>query len=230
MLRQRIRVRFSKRGTLRFISHLALMRAFERALRRAGLPLRMTQGFNPHPRISFPFPLGVGTEASDEVMEFELEGWTPPDEVEQRLRGAVPPGVEVRSTEAIPPNETGQAVEATYVVRPTNPASPESRIDPARAKALLNQDEILAQRQRKGRMRTVNIRPYLLDLRVTDGVMTLRLSVAQGATSRPEEVLAALGLPDDRLHQLFHMERTRVVLARPRPEGRPKPAATQGRA
>ena len=230
MLRQRIRVRFAKRGTLRFISHLALMRAFARALRRSGLPLRMTQGFNPHPRISFPSPLGVGIEGTDEVMEFELDGWTPPDEAERRLGESVPPGLTIRAVETVPPNETAQAAETTYVVRPVDPEAPESRVDAAQAAGLLDRDEVLVERHRKKRVRTTNIRPYLLDARVENGVLTLRFRVDQGATSRPEEVLAALGLPADRLHALFHMERTRVVLAPPRQSvRRGERAATQGR-
>ena len=72
MLVQRIRTRFRKTGELKAISHLDLMRTFERALRRTGLPLRMSEGFNPRPRLSFPAALPVGIEGLNEIMEFDL--------------------------------------------------------------------------------------------------------------------------------------------------------------
>ena len=66
------RIRFTKTGRMRFLSHHDLMRLFERALRRTGLPLRMTEGYNPHPIISFPTALGLGIESLDEVLEFDV--------------------------------------------------------------------------------------------------------------------------------------------------------------
>ena len=94
------------------------MRAFERALRRTRLPLRMSEGYNPRPRISFPAPLGVGMEGLDEVMEFDLAEWTPPAEIERRLREQLPNGLELTSLDLVPAHERAHAEEATYRIVP----------------------------------------------------------------------------------------------------------------
>ena len=206
-------MRFTKRGSIRFISHLALMKAFERTLRRAALPLRMTQGFNRRPRLSFPLPLGVGTEGLDEVMEFELNGWTSPAEVKERVQAALPPGIEMIRVRTTPPNVTARVAEATCVATPRDPDQPEARVSEADLLSLLDRNDIPVRRMRKGKIKTVNIRPFILDLRRENGAIVMRLRISDAGTTRPEEILAAMGLPSERLHELFFLERTQVVLA-----------------
>src|SRR5215831_5173006 len=94
------RVRFTRTGRMRFLSHHDLMRLFERALRRTGLPLRMTEGYNPHPVLAFPTALGLGIESMDEILEFELTCWTAPRQIEKQLSEQLPEGVAVVSAEA----------------------------------------------------------------------------------------------------------------------------------
>jgi radical SAM-linked protein len=72
MIRQRIRIRFAKQDDLRWLSHRDLLRTWERLIRRAGLPLSMTEGFHPKPRMNFPSALAVGITGLDEVVELEL--------------------------------------------------------------------------------------------------------------------------------------------------------------
>ena len=217
MLRQRVQVRFGKKGDLRFISHLDLMRTFERALRRTGLPLLMTDGFNPHPRMSFPLPLGVGAEGSDEAMEFELAGWSPPAVIASKLVAVLPSGLPLRSVETASPAQKARAVETTWVARPHDPADPASRVGVERLQRLLDSDRIEVVRTRKGRTKAVDVRPFVLGLRVEQGAIVMRFRVGPEGTTRPEEVLGALGFaPGQRLAR-FHIERTQVLLAAPKP-------------
>ena len=92
MLEQRIRLRFQKQGEVRFISHHDLMRLFERAVRRADIPIKMTSGFNPRPKISFPLSLSVGTEGRNEIIELGLDRWVSVPEVQRRLQDQLPDG------------------------------------------------------------------------------------------------------------------------------------------
>jgi radical SAM-linked protein len=94
------RVRFTKTGRMRFLSHHDLMRLFERALRRTGLELRMTEGYNPHPVMAFPTALGLGIESLDEILEFELTRWTAPKQIEKLLGEQLPEGMAVATVEA----------------------------------------------------------------------------------------------------------------------------------
>ena len=90
------RLLFEKRGEAIWISHLDLMRLFQRAFKRAGLPLTHTHGFNPRPSVSIALPLSVGVESGCELLEFELEGEMPPlAEMRKRLNDALVEGVRV---------------------------------------------------------------------------------------------------------------------------------------
>ncbi|HEX5597977.1 MAG TPA: TIGR03936 family radical SAM-associated protein [Micromonosporaceae bacterium] len=92
---QRIRIRYAKRGPLRFTSHRDFARAFERALRRAGIPIAFSQGFTPHPRISYASaaPTGVASEA--EYLEIGLQARMDPSAVRAALDAALSPGLDV---------------------------------------------------------------------------------------------------------------------------------------
>lgn len=90
-----LRLLFSKTDTARYISHLDLMRTFQRAFLRAGIPVRHTEGFNPHAYISIVLPLSVGFSSECEILEFGLEQELPRQEVVQRLSMALPAGITV---------------------------------------------------------------------------------------------------------------------------------------
>lgn len=91
----RLRIRFTKSGDLRWISHRDLARVWERLLRRAGLQLAFSQGFHPKPRISFPSALALGIEALDEVVELEVLGEVNLASIGDVLRREMPPGMEL---------------------------------------------------------------------------------------------------------------------------------------
>lgn len=90
------RALFEKMGTARFISHLDLMRLFQRAFKRAGLPLTHTQGFNPRPSVSIALPLSLGAESHCELLDFDLESPVAPEEIRDRLNAALIDGIRVR--------------------------------------------------------------------------------------------------------------------------------------
>ena len=91
------RLCFEKTGNAVWISHLDLMRVFQRAFKRAGLPLTHTQGFNPRPSVSIALPLSVGIESECELLDFDLDGdEIPNDEICRRLNGALIDGIRVR--------------------------------------------------------------------------------------------------------------------------------------
>ncbi len=94
-----LRILFTKSGDAIWMSHLDLMRLFQRAFKRAGLPLTHTQGYNPRPSVSIALPLSVGVSSACELLDFELEGERVPfDEITARLNAALVPGVTVLKT------------------------------------------------------------------------------------------------------------------------------------
>ena len=90
------RALFEKTGNARYISHLDLMRVFQRAFKRAGLPLTHTQGFNPRPSVSIALPLSLGVESQCELLDFELERLYACAEIREKLNAALIDGVYIR--------------------------------------------------------------------------------------------------------------------------------------
>jgi radical SAM-linked protein len=107
---QKLRLRYAKRGPLRFTSHRDVARAFERALRRARVPMAYSQGFNPHPKVSWigASPTGVASEA--EYVEIQLVEVLEPDELVRILDAAMPPGLDLLEAVGVPVGTGGEAL------------------------------------------------------------------------------------------------------------------------
>ena len=213
MLVQRIRVRFQKRGEIKAISHLDVMRAFERALHRAQLPLRMSEGFNPKPRISFPVALGVGIEGLDEAMEFDLRDWMALPLIESRLREQMPSGLDVLSLRVADPHSAARAVEVEYRVTPPPALRDDPRLQPPALDAVLAREDIPVRRLRKGKEKTVNLRAFLRGLTRAGDDLMMAFTAGPEGSAHPDEVLGALGIDTKAAHEPFAVARTRVQLA-----------------
>jgi radical SAM-linked protein len=90
---------FSKTGLMRYISHLDLMRLFVRAMRRAELPLKLSQGFNPHPKLSLKRALKLGVESQEEGAVILLNFPVTPDNFKDRLQKQLPEGIEIKDVQ-----------------------------------------------------------------------------------------------------------------------------------
>lgn len=193
------RMQYSKLGPARYISHLDLLRSFERAGRRAGLPLAFTQGFNPHPKISFAAPLGVGTAGEAEYADLELTVNLPAEEVRKKLTPVLPEGLRLIEVRAVPgglPSLMAAVQCATYraVVKPGRPLE-QPELDGMIA-SFLARPEIWAERKLKaGGTKRRNIRPGILALsgRSENDIMILEAELKTGSDGnvRWEEVLEA---------------------------------------
>ena len=115
MVRQRVRIRFTKQDDLRWLSHRDLVRAWERLLRRAEVPLGMTEGFHPKPRMNFPSALAVGIAGLNELVEIELSAPWSAEQLREALAPHLPPGLSVEKVEVMPPEHgKAQAVEVEF--------------------------------------------------------------------------------------------------------------------
>src|SRR5688572_32509124 len=92
---QRMRVHYAKRGRLRFTSHRDFQRAFERALRRAEVPMAYSAGFTPHPKVSYANAAPTGTGSEAEYLEIALTEERDPAELRARLDASMPPGLDI---------------------------------------------------------------------------------------------------------------------------------------
>lgn len=191
----KVRLRFAKRGDLRLVSHHDLMRCLERMARRAELPLALSQGFNPRPKIAFALALALGIEGHHEVVEMELADPLEPAEVLRRLAAVSPPGLEWLEAEINAPGKPAQAREVAYEL-----PVPADRLDALRDSltAFLASERWPYTRHRAERTTEIDLRPFVLDAAVDpDGpIVRFRLQMTPGGSARPEEVVEALGLRD----------------------------------
>ena len=141
------RLLFSKVGRARYISHLDLMRTFQRAFARAGIPIKHTEGFHPHPFVSIALPLSVGYSSQCEILEFGLLEGTSHGEVPARLTAAMPEGILVH--ECYPAQR--KIRELTYVNYIMNLEYPEGRPQEAEPamRELLSRDSLVVQKKSK---------------------------------------------------------------------------------
>ncbi len=213
-LHQRLRLRFAKRGDARFLSHHDLMRAWEMALRRSGLPLRMTEGFNPRVKLSMPMALGLGIASEDEIIEIELDGWCTAEEVRGKLEPELPPGIALTDLSLLAPGQRGQVAWVEYALRLDDEAG-------GRLRALLDQPAVTVDRVREGSRQPLDIRPYLLEVRrEAPEDWRVRLRVTPRGTARPDEVLRAIGIEGPGV--LARVTKLKTELeAPPPPGGRP---------
>jgi radical SAM-linked protein len=202
MVQQRLRVTFAKGEEIKYISHLDLMRLWERTLRRAGVPLAYSHGFNPRPKIAIAAPLPVGFTSQGEVMDVVLERHISPLNFAKGLAPQLPPGLEVLSVEEVYlklPSLQSQMRSAEYrvTVHWQEEGAREETIEDKLGE-LLSAEQLL--RRRRGK--DYDLRPLIEDLWVegeeADGwVLGMCLQAGSRGTGRPDEVLDALGLAEE---------------------------------
>jgi radical SAM-linked protein len=196
---QRLRLRFGRGQPVRFISHLDTMRCWERALRRASVPLEYTQGFTPHPKLAVAAPLPVGVTSDAELMDIWLRKWLPPQSAMMRLRRELPAGFTVEEMWEVP--ESGPALQAMvqrarYVCTATHARG----LDAAQeaVAAFLESDSVVHRFERAEEARSVDLRPLVHSLEVFDGEggacrVEMHVSTGQQGSARPDHVLRVLG-------------------------------------
>jgi len=201
----RIRITFAKTDAMRFTSHLDLHRTWERTFRRAALPLAYSQGFNPHPRINLASALPLGFTSQNDVVDVWLEQELSLEEIQSALQRAAPPGLQIQSilvTDDRAPTLQAELLASDYVVTLLEPIPDLEQ----RLAALLAAPSL--PRERRGK--SYDLRPLIHTLQLMPPEpagsqrFSVRLNAQEGATGRPEEVLAALGAEPEqaRVHRL----------------------------
>jgi radical SAM-linked protein len=190
---QRLRIRYAKRGRLRFTSHRDFSRAFERAVFRARLPMAYSSGFNPHPRISYAGAAPTGSASEAEYLEIALAEEVDPAAVLAALDEAMPDGLDVVEVVEAPGGALADLLEASRwrIVLPVPVEQARAAVD-----AFLAADQVPVQRMTKKGLRDFDSRAAVLSLdALEDGdgaVLELVLRHLEPAV-RPDDVLSGLG-------------------------------------
>jgi radical SAM-linked protein len=196
----RVRFTFSKTGALRYIGHLDLHALWERAARRAGLPLAYTKGFHPQPKIYLASALPLGFSSRCEVVDLRLTQDVNLVDLPGLLQAAMPSGIRIIKVEFVdeqaPPLQT-RVIAAEYEVTISGTLESSGLADLHKANLMQRSKELLAQstlpRERRGK--AYDLRPLIEQLTIlSENKIFMRLTAREAATGRPEEVLNALGI------------------------------------
>jgi radical SAM-linked protein len=198
---QRLRVRYAKRGRARFTSHRDFSRAFERALRRAGVPMAYSSGFSPHPRISYANASPTGAASEAEYLEIGLSQACDPAKVQLALDAALPPGLDVVEVVPAPPGALADLLTGSRWA--VDVVGVDEAVLQAAVAALLAQPSVQVERMTKNGLRLFDARAAVISLTcepgapsvAADAVPSARLLVTLAHTVpavRPDDVLAAL--------------------------------------
>ena len=192
----RARITFTKQGALRYTGHLDLHRLWERAMRRAELPLAYSQGFHPQPKISIAAALPLGFSSRGEVLDVRFNEEISTQEVADRLKNSLPKDIQITQVESVEerlPALQTLILSAEHEVHLTEPVEGS---DLKRKIEEIKNSETLP---RERRSKFYDLRPLIESLEMETDVhgkhcLFMTLTAREGATGRPEEVLNALGI------------------------------------
>jgi radical SAM-linked protein len=158
-----IRIRFTRGEGVKFISHLDLMKAFERAIRRSGLPIAYSQGFNPHPQMVFGLPLSVGVTSGGEYADFDLAQPVRPQDFLEGLNASLPGGIRVTAADEkhTKANIMASIAGADYDLQIFSKMALAPEEAEAKLKALLGMDSVKVLKEGKGEAKEIDIRPLI---------------------------------------------------------------------
>jgi radical SAM-linked protein len=194
-----VRMEFEKTGCLRFISHLDLVRLFQRAMRRAGIPVAYSKGFNPHARISLGPALALGISSTREYMDVELDEDIEPGQMLDRLNKCLPEGVKISKAKLMPEgaaaltaviNASLYSIQAGY--------KPQGGDIEERIKSFFEADHVYIDKiDKKKRVKKVDIVPMILDVKKAEAKagnieMVVMLETGSSRNLKPGDMLKAL--------------------------------------
>ena len=202
----RWRLTFAKTGPARFLSHLEVSSAITRAIKRSGLTIRYSEGFHPHPKVSFAFATAVGMESLEEFADIQVEdGLIEAAQFNAKINAALPEGLEVRRISRLHAGDQALArIVRGFRYRVTLPpgAIPEGMEE--RIAAFLAQTSFIVERESKDKTTRTDVRPFVdaISCSRETGVLEMALRFGEGRTVRPAEILThALGLNRETVQQ-----------------------------
>lgn len=187
------RIKFRKNGVMKFIGHLDIMRYFQKAIRRAEIPIAFTSGYSPHMIMSFANPLGVGLTSDGEYFDIELTESIVSKEAVRRLNEQMVDGMEIVSFVQIPDDKKSKGMSivagADYLSSVKNGSLPEDLAE--KLEAFYGQNEICVVKKTKKSEKEVDIRPMIYKLECRDGKIYMRVAAGSVQNLKPELVTEA---------------------------------------
>ncbi|HUV49683.1 MAG TPA: TIGR03960 family B12-binding radical SAM protein [Anaerolineae bacterium] len=186
----RVRVFYSKQGSAKYFGHLELVNIFVRALRRAGISVKFTEGFHPMPKMSFDDALPIGMESLNESFSLMICGSVKPDAVTTALNNHLPEGLLVKECQISSSKpDTKQEKSATYLVKLKEGCFDKQKLNDF----IKSADFVQTRVNRKGKVKRIDFKDMVLKIDLTDPCrMMIRLRLEPGRTARPFEIIKGI--------------------------------------
>ncbi len=190
----KVRVKFEKKGAMKFIGHLDMMRYFQKAIRRAGIDVAYSEGFSPHMIMSFAAPLGVGVTSSGEYFDMEVHTAMSTADFGRRFNAVMADGVRVLSVREIPDQKTSKAMSlvaaADYYVDFREGRKPKQNHKDF-ISGFMAQSAIVVMKKTKRSEQETDIRPMIYRLELKEGRIFMQLASGSVHNLKPELVMEA---------------------------------------
>ena len=209
-------ITFEKGESVRWLGHLDILRTFERAIRRAELPIAFSTGFNPRERIAFANALSTGVTGAAELATIEFTDPVEPSTIVSSLNEKLPPGIQLHTAEEIPEVGSRDLLNSysRAEIRVTCACGPNTTLESANSAAasLLSRTQIPIEREREGKVKTMDIRPLIHSIDAVEVmgdriIFSMILALGSEGTAKPAEIVALLadelpGLAVRRVHRV----------------------------
>ena len=190
----KVRIKFAKEGMMKFIGHLDIMRYFQKAIRRAELPIAYSEGFSPHMILSFAAPLGVGITSLGEYFDMELTREMPTEEIRRRLDQEMVEGMRVLSARRVPDGKASKAMSlvaaADYRILFREGRQPSGGWK-EKAAEFFAQESIVIWRKTKRSEKETDIRPWIYQAEIRGEQIYLHLAAGSVQNLKPDLVMEA---------------------------------------
>ena len=197
------RIKFCKYGSMKYIGHLDIMRYFQKAIRRSGLPIKYSEGFNPHQIMSFAAPLGVGITSNGEYVDIEVHSTGTTAEMLERLNAVMAEGFEIAEYKLLPDTAANAmssvaAADYTLTFRPGYEPEEESAEEWfKKLTAFFDQPQVMVLKKTKKGEKEMDLKPLIYDLGVIAGndaaqaQLFMKISTGSASNIKPELLLDA---------------------------------------
>lgn len=191
-----LRIKFTKLGPIKFIGHLDVMRYFQKAIRRAGLDIKYSNGFNPHQIMSFAAPLSVGVESTGEYMDIEMNSFTSVSDVKEKLNRCMAEGIEIVDVTLLPENAKNAMASVSSAIYSILfrdsyclDFSPEEAVNKFHAAT-----EVTIQKESKKSDALIDLKPSVYELTADDNkrMLTMKVNASSSGNIKPLYVVKAL--------------------------------------
>lgn len=187
-----IRLKFSRKGPVSYLGHLDILRYFQKAILRAGLDIRYSEGFNPHQILSFAYPLGVSMETEGDYCDIEVNSFSSLEDIVNSMNAVMNEGISIISASIVPEDQLN-AMASVAMAEYKIVLSDISSVSKELIDSYMSKEEIMIEKEgKKGNIKEVNIKDGILKLDLIDGMLSMRLLSGSSLNIKPSQVIETI--------------------------------------